>query len=155
MWASVMSTKTSSTASNSQGDPEKTPPREDFAEDIARTPPRSVTERPNTNPVTTPTKILELKSQIEMIEMSDEVVEGDFVETQEVPNITIEGEEENTDDEVGKCANGSTNDKSDNTKEATTKPSVCAEGSAVDETDTENEVDVIEEAVEGDDKHYA
>ncbi|XP_063694508.1 mediator of DNA damage checkpoint protein 1-like isoform X4 [Bolinopsis microptera] len=153
MWASVMSTKTSSTASNSnsQGDPEKTPPREDFMEDIARTPPRSVTERPNTNPVTTPTKILEVKSQIQMIEMSDEVVEGDFVETQEVPNITIEEKDENTYDEVGKSANGSTNNKSDNTKEVTTKPSVCAKGSAVDEMDTEDEEDGIEE---GDDKQF-
>ena len=100
MWASVMSMKTSSTGSNcnSQEDPEKTPPHEDFVEDIARTPPRP--EKSNSNPVTTPTKILEVKSQIEMVNISEGDIEGDFVETQEIPNISmidedLEAEKEN------------------------------------------------------------
>ena len=93
MWASVMSTKTSSTGStsNSLEDPEKTPPREEFEEDIARTPPPC--EKPNSNPVTTPTKILEVKSQIALVEISEGVVEADFVETQEIPDISFGGDE--------------------------------------------------------------
>lgn len=97
MWASVMSTKTSSTCSNNTSiveDLEKTPPREDFVEDIVRTPTRSVVGKPSLDPVSTPTKILEVESQIKLVDMSDGNVEGEFIETQEIPEIPVENEME-------------------------------------------------------------
>ena len=148
-----MSTKTSSTCSNNNSlaeDLEKTPPREDFVEEIVRTPPRSVTGKPSSDPVTTPTKILEVESQIKLVDMSDGNVDEEFVETQEIPEIPVAGEE--SDKKKKKNGKESINDKErekgeerEKDEEEIKKGKICEEVTDIQQ----NEMKEIQDEEEG------
>ena len=132
-----MSTKTSSTCSNNNSlaeDVEKTPPREDFVEEIVRTPPRSVTGKPSSDPVSTPTKILEVESQIKLVDMSDGNVEEEFVETQEIPEIPIVGEEIDKKKKKDKKKNGEK--EKGQGEEKGKKEEVCEEVTDIQQSET-------------------